>query len=75
MEIKFINDKITFGQLKFGDLFMGNSTDDSKENIIYMKINCFEGPNAVNLITGDTSYFYACECIIPLRGSLEVTKI
>lgn len=75
MEIKFINDQVTISQLEFGDLFMTDSDNNSEENIIYMKINCFEGPNAVNLITGDTNYFFAGDCIIPLRGKLEVTKI
>ena len=72
MEIKFINDQITFGQLKFGDLFFyveaANNTD------VYMKIDGAED-NAVNLTKGKTSYLVNTEIVLPLRGKLEVTKI
>lgn len=72
MEIKFINDQITFGQLEFGDLFLyvgaANNTD------VYMKIDG-EEDNATNLTNGKTSYLLNTEIVLPLRGKLEVVKI
>lgn len=73
MEIKFVDKKVTFGQLKFGGLFL---YPDEKSNTVYMKINCIsESENCVNLYTGDTTYMLHTNYVIPLSGELEVTKI